>query len=40
MRISIALVCIAVLYGVDAVMFDGRYIAGVTSMMSELYAHW
>jgi hypothetical protein len=40
MRLSAALVCVAVLYGVDALLFDGRYFFGVSSVMSDLYAHW
>jgi hypothetical protein len=40
MRFGAALVCIAVLYGVDALMFDGRYAAAVSSALSEISAHW
>jgi hypothetical protein len=40
MRVDTALVCIAVLYGVDALMFDGRYLAAINSVISEIYAHW
>jgi hypothetical protein len=31
-----ALVCIAVLYGVDAYWFNGAYFAAATSMMSQI----
>jgi hypothetical protein len=40
MKFGAALVCIAVLYGVDALMFDGRYAASVTAVLSDMYAHW
>jgi hypothetical protein len=40
MKFGAALVCIAVLYGVDALMFDGRYAASVSSALHEVYAHW
>jgi hypothetical protein len=40
MRLDVALVCVAVLYGIDALMFDGRYMAIVSSVISETYAHW
>jgi hypothetical protein len=34
-----ALVCIAVLYGVDAYWFNGVYFAALTSMMSQIVGH-
>jgi len=40
MRLDAMLVCIAVLYGVDMSMFDGRYMTCISSMISEIYAHW
>jgi hypothetical protein len=35
-----ALVCIAVLYGVDAFFFDGRYGDGMDRVISSIYRHW
>ena len=35
-----ALVCIAVLYGVDAFFFDGQYGQGIESAISDIYQHW
>ena len=35
-----ALVCIAVLYGVDAHFFDGRYKDGIVQAMSDIIRHW
>jgi hypothetical protein len=35
-----ALVCIAVLYGVDAFFFGGRYGQGVDCTISDIYRHW
>ena len=35
-----ALVCIAVLYGVDQLFFGGRYVADVDRVISEIYSHW
>ncbi len=40
MRLSAALVCIAVLYGVDAFAFDGRYFGAVSREIYELYVRW
>jgi len=40
MRLGATLVCIAVLYGVDALVFDGRYAAGASRVISEVYTHW
>jgi hypothetical protein len=40
MRLDIAIVCIAVLYGVDAVGFDGWYFAAVKHVISDVYLHW
>jgi hypothetical protein len=35
-----AAVCIAVLYGLDAICFDGRYTAAADHVWSEFYTHW
>jgi hypothetical protein len=35
-----ALVCIAVLYGVDAFFFDGRHGDGMDRVISSIYQHW
>jgi hypothetical protein len=35
-----ALVCIAVLYGVDAYFFDGQYRHGMDRAISDIYRHW
>jgi hypothetical protein len=35
-----AFVCIAVLYGVDAFFFDGRYGDGMDRVISSIYLHW
>jgi hypothetical protein len=35
-----ALVCIAVLCGVDAFFFDGRYGDGIDRIISTIYQHW
>ena len=35
-----ALVCIAVLYGVDALLFDGRYFGDLNGVISQIYMHW
>ncbi len=35
-----ALVCIAVLYGIDAYWFNGLYFAAVESLASQIFAHW
>lgn len=40
MRLDTAIVCMAVLYGVDALWFDGSYFAIVKHVMSDLYFHW
>jgi hypothetical protein len=34
-----ALVCIAVLYGIDAYFFDGRYKNGIEQAVSEIERH-
>jgi hypothetical protein len=39
-RASGALVCIAAVYSFDALVFDGRYAAGIIDMLSDLYVHW
>jgi hypothetical protein len=38
--IGAALVCIAILYGVDALLFDGCYVQGVDRAMTAIYRHW
>ena len=35
-----ALVCIAVLYGVDAFFFDGRYGDGIDRVISNIHQRW
>jgi hypothetical protein len=40
MRFGAALVCIAVLYGVDALLFGGIYAAAVGRVLTEIYVHW
>jgi hypothetical protein len=40
MRLDTALVCLAMLYGADALWFDGSYFAAVVHVMSDLYMHW
>ena len=35
-----ALVCIAVLYGVDAFFFDGWDGHGIDRAISDIYRHW
>ena len=35
-----ALICIAVLYGVDAFFFDGRYGDGEDRVVSNNYQNW
>jgi hypothetical protein len=35
-----ALVCIAVLYGVDAHFYDGRYKGSVENLLSDILRHW
>jgi hypothetical protein len=35
-----ALVCIAVLYGLDAYFYNGQYFAGVEHGISDIYRHW
>jgi hypothetical protein len=32
-------ICVAVLYGVDALYFNGQYYDALISMMSDLYRH-
>lgn len=39
-ELTAAVVCIAVLYGVDAIFCDGRYCAVVSSVISQVYMHW
>jgi len=35
-----ALTCIAVLYAVDSVWFDGRYFIVANHIISSFYTHW
>jgi len=35
-----ALVCIAVLYGLDAQFFAGQYKDGVEHALSDIWRHW
>ena len=35
-----ALVCIAVLYGVDAHFFHGQYEDGIEHLLSDISQHW
>jgi hypothetical protein len=35
-----ALVCIAVLYGLDAYFYDGRYVASLEREISDIFRHW
>ena len=35
-----ALVCIAVLYGMDAYFYDGRYLASLQRQIADIYQHW
>jgi len=39
-ELAAALVCIAVLYGVDAFFFDGCYFASLDRMIFQIYMHW
>jgi hypothetical protein len=36
----VAIVAVAVLYGVDAVWFNGWYFAALKDMLSQIYVHW
>jgi hypothetical protein len=38
--LAAALVCIAVLYGVDALFFDGQYGQGIERTISDIHQHW
>jgi hypothetical protein len=35
-----ALVCAAILYGIDTFMFDGRYFTASARLTSEIYRHF
>jgi hypothetical protein len=35
-----ALVCVAVLYGMDAFLFDGRYLASLQREIADIRQHW
>ena len=39
MKFGAALVCIAALYSIDALMFDGWYADVVGRVIAEIYAH-
>jgi hypothetical protein len=39
-EITAAIVCIAVLYGVDAFWFDGRYFAAASLALRQVYVYW
>jgi hypothetical protein len=34
------LVCIAVLYGIDAYFYNGQYLANLQHEIAEIYQHW
>jgi len=34
-----AIICIAVLYGIDGYWFDGRYFTALTGIASDVYRH-
>jgi hypothetical protein len=38
--VKAAAICIAVLYGLDAIFFDGRYLTVADHVCSEFYTHW
>jgi hypothetical protein len=35
-----ALVCIAVLYGLDVYLYNGQYFASLEHGLSDIYRHW
>jgi hypothetical protein len=35
-----AIVCIAVLYGLDAYFYNGQYVASLERGISDIYQHW
>jgi hypothetical protein len=35
-----AFVCIAVLYGLDAYFYNGRYLANLQQEIAQIYQHW
>jgi hypothetical protein len=37
--VTAAATCLAVLYAVDAILFDGRYFAAASHIWSGFYAH-
>jgi hypothetical protein len=39
-EIGAAVVCFVMLYGLDAVCFDGRYFAAIEHVLHDIYAHW
>jgi hypothetical protein len=40
MKLGAAAVCFAMLYGLDALSFDGRYFAAIEHVLHDIYAHW
>jgi hypothetical protein len=38
--LSAALICVAVLYEMDAYLSDGRYFASLQREIAEIYQHW
>ncbi len=38
--LTAARVCIAVLYGVDALVFNGGYFATLNRVIFQIYIHW
>jgi hypothetical protein len=38
--VGAALVCIAVLYGLDAYFYDGKYFATLEREISDIYRRW
>jgi hypothetical protein len=40
MKLGAAAVCIAMLYGLDALCFDGRYFADLERTLYDVYVHW
>lgn len=41
MKQLVALVtCCAILYGIDAVLFNGWYMSGLTDAVQEVYVRW
>ena len=38
--VSAVLVCVAVLYGIDAYFYNGQYLASLQRELSDIYQHW